>query len=276
MLAGSLYLGANSYALEVQGFSPDKTVVYKTIGDVELKMNIFNPAGWKSSDSRSAVVFFFGGGWMGGSPSQFFPHCQHLASRGMVAMSAEYRVTGQHKTTPRECVIDGKSAIRWVRQHASELGVDPDRIAAGGGSAGGHVAAATGILSGFEEQKEDLAVSSRPDALVLFNPVFDNGPEGYGYERVKEYWKSISPMHNIDSSAPPTVVFLGTKDKLIPVETAQKYKRLMEESGQRCDLHLYEGQPHGFFNYKNREYYDKTVVEMDQFLLSLGFLDYEE
>ena len=157
---------------------PDKTLVYKSIEDVELKLHIFKPQGHQASDKRAAIIFFFGGGLNTGEPSQFYPHCEYLASRGMVAMSAAYRVRSRNDTTPRECVKDGKSAVRWVRQHAAELGVDPDRIAAGGGSAGGHVAAATGTTEGFEEEGEDLDVSARPDALVLFNPVFDNGPDG--------------------------------------------------------------------------------------------------
>ena len=82
-------------------------------------------------------------------------------------------------------------------------------------------------------------------------------------------------MHNIDRDAPPTIVFLGAKDKLIPVETAQEYKRLMEQAGRRCDLHLYDGQPHGFFNFKKKKYYVKTVIEADRFLRSLGYLDGE-
>ncbi|NBC66173.1 MAG: alpha/beta hydrolase fold domain-containing protein [Bacteroidetes bacterium] len=255
--------------------APDKLLTYKTFGETELKLHIFTPEDYKTSDKRPAIVFFFGGGWRGGSPSQFYPHSRYLASRGMVAISAEYRVESRHNTTPRECVMDSKSAIRWIRQHAGELGVDPERVAAGGGSAGGHVAAATATTDGFEEEGEDLSIPSRPDALVLFNPVFDNGPEGYGHSRVKSYWKEFSPMHNIDNTAPPTIVFLGTEDTLIPVSTARKYKSLMEENGRRCDLHLYKGQPHGFFNYDRREYYNKTVIEMDRFLSSLGYLNGE-
>jgi dienelactone hydrolase len=79
-------------------------------------------------------------------------------------------------------------------------------------------------------------------------------------------------MHNIDKDSPPTVVFLGTKDKLIPTATAAEYKKRMEAQGRRCDVHLYEGQPHGFFNYKKKEYFDKTVIEADKFLASLGYL----
>jgi acetyl esterase/lipase len=159
--------------------------------------------------------------------------------------------------------------MRWVRKHAAKLGIDANKLAAGGGSAGGHVAAACGTVKGFNEEGEDTSVSCRPNALVLFNPVFDNGPEGYGYDRVKEYWQQFSPMHNIDKDTPPTVVFLGTKDKLIPVATAKKYKELMEKAGGRCDLQLYKDQPHGFFN--KARYYE-TLLEADRFLTSLGYL----
>ncbi|MFK7911075.1 MAG: alpha/beta hydrolase [Akkermansiaceae bacterium] len=254
--------------------NPDKSLVYKRIGDRELKMHIFLPEGHKASDKRAAVVFFFGGGWVGGTPSQFYPHCRYLASRGMVAMAADYRVKSKDKTTPKECVMDGKSAVRWLRKNASQWGVDPDKVAAGGGSAGGHVAAATGTVKGFEEKGEDLSVSSKPVALVLFNPVYDNGPKGYGHNRVKDYWKQISPMHNLGEHSPPTIVFLGTKDNLIPVSTAKKYQQLMKKSGVRSDLHLYPGQPHGFFNLnKSRESFESTVAHMDKFFVSLGYLN---
>ena len=254
--------------------APDESVVYKTVGEHELKLHVFKPDGHGPGARAPAIVFFFGGGWKGGSPSQFYPHCEYLASRGMVAMSAEYRVKSRHNTSPFECVKDGKSAVRWIRAHAKELGVDPDRVAAGGGSAGGHVAAATATVPGLDEEGDDGTVSAKPSALVLFNPVYDNGPGGYGHDRVGERYKEISPMHNIGQGVPPTIVFLGTKDKLIPVATAEKYKRLVEEAGGRCDLHLYDGQPHGFFNYRGGKNpcYDKTVAAADAFLVDLGYL----
>ncbi|MHC4627189.1 MAG: alpha/beta hydrolase [Planctomycetota bacterium] len=259
-------------ALEVEGFTPDKTVVYKKVGPSELKIHIFTPANHTLADKRPAIVFFFGGGWNGGSPTQFYPHCDYLASRGMVAMSAEYRVKTRHGTSPRECVKDGKTAIRWIRVHSDELGIDPNKLAAGGGSAGGHVAAATATVKGFNEEGEDQNISCKPNALVLFNPVFDNSPGGYGYDRVKEYWKDFSPMHNIIESTPPTIVFLGTKDKLIPTATAEQYRKLMADKGRRCDLHFYKNQEHGFFNYRNKKYFTTTVVEADRFLASLGYV----
>jgi len=267
-----MLISAPGVALDVEGFTPDKTVVYKEVGSVELAIHVFTPQDHRPSDKRPAIVFFFGGGWTGGSPSQFYPHCEYLASRGMVAMAAEYRVKSRHGTSPRECVEDGKSAIRWIRAHADELGIDPTRLAAGGGSAGGHVAAATGTVKGFEEEDEDRSISCRPNALVLFNPVYDNGPIGFGFERVQEYWQEFSPIHNISERTPPTIVFLGTKDKLIPTTTAERYKKLMANKGVRCDLLLYKDQPHGFFNHRNKEHFTATVIEADKFLASLGYL----
>jgi len=109
-----------------------KRVVYKTIDGHELALHVFEPPECATNEKRPAIVFFFGGGWNKGTPSQFYPHCEHLSSLGMVAMSAEYRIKSKHGTTPFECVKDAKSAVRWIRSHADELGIDPHRIAAGG------------------------------------------------------------------------------------------------------------------------------------------------
>ena len=264
-----LIFGAPAEPLKISGAA---AVAYKTVGDTTLFLYIFNPKDHVESDKRPAAVFFFGGGWNGGSPTQFEHHCRHLADKGMVAIVADYRVKSRQGTTPKECVMDGKSAVRWIRSNAASLGVDPQRIAAGGGSAGGHVAAATGTVVGMEQPGEDVNVSSRPNALMLFNPVYDNSPNGYGHSRVKDVYPQISPMHNIKKDTPPTIVFLGTRDSLIPVATANEYKKRMEAVGSRCDLYLYEGQPHGFFNYNKQKYYLDTVEKMDAFLVSLKYV----
>ena len=275
LLASCLVVAAP--AKEVKTPSPlkgAKHLVYKEASNSKLLLNVFSPKGHEpKKDKRPAIVFFFGGGWNGGNPAQFQPHCEYLASRGMVAITADYRVKSRQGTSPFECVKDGKSAVRWIRKNAKKLGVDPKRLAAGGGSAGGHVAAATGTVPGLEEEGEDRSVSSKPDVLVLFNPVYDNGPKGYGHSRVRDRYKEISPMHNLGKGTPPTIVFLGDKDSLIPVSTAEAYKKKMEDAGCRSELRVYAGQPHGFFNQgKKGGYYQKTVLEMDKFLISLGWL----
>ena len=139
------------------------------------------------------------------------------------------------------------------------------------------MAAAAALLDTFDEEGEDTSVSCRPDALVLFNPVFDNGPGAYGHDRVESRWREFSPLHNIRPGAPPTIVFLGSEDYALPVEAAEKYGRLMKEAGGRCDIHVYPGQQHGFFNYLdgNNEYYFETMRTADRFLSSLGYLEGE-
>jgi len=273
LLAGTLFLLVgclNVWAKEKPEIVPTREVVFKTVGEVELKLHVFDPEGHQASDQTSVIVFFHGGGWQTGEVSQFYQQSQYLASRGMVAICAEYRLEKTHKTTPKESVMDAKSAIRWVRSHAKELGVDPEKLVAGGGSAGGHIAAATALVSDFNEAGEDTAVNCQPNALVLFNPVIDNGPKGgYGYDRVKDYWQAFSPIELIDKEAPPTIIFLGSKDKIIPVKTAEKYQKLMEKAGRRCDLHIFEDEPHGFFNASK---YKETMIEADKFLMSLGYL----
>ena len=106
--------------------------------------------------------------------------------------------------------------MRWVRSRAKEFGIDPNRIASGGGSAGGHLAAFVGIVEGTDDPADDLSVSPKSNAMVLFNPVFDNGPEGWGAARVGDRYREFSPFHNVTKDDPPAIVFLGSADKLVP------------------------------------------------------------
>ncbi len=254
---------------------PDKTVVYKSTPQGDLKINIFLPENVKQGAPRAAIVFFFGGGWVGGAPTQFYPHCRHLAERGMVAFSAEYRIKNKHKTTPFECVEDGKSAIRWVREHAEQWNIDPNRIAAGGGSAGGHVAASTALIAGLDAEDENKKIRSTPDAMVLFNPVLDTTETGWkgGFKRLGARCKELSALHYINDKTPTTVIFHGTADTTVPYENAERFQKIMKEHGNRCELHGYPDRKHGFFNAgKNREDYLDTVSKMDSFLVSLGWL----
>lgn len=250
-------------------------VLYKTIDSTELYMELYKPAAWTADKSYPGMLFFFGGGWNGGSTGQFKPHAEYLAKRGIVSFLVEYRVKSRNGTSPFESLKDAKSAMRFVRAKASEFGVDPGKLIAAGGSAGGHLAAATATSKFYDEATDELSISCVPNALVLFNPVIDNGPGGYGFERIGEAYAKFSPLHNIRPGTPPTILFLGTKDRLIPVTTAEYYQLVMEKVGSRCELKLFEGAGHGFFNYRSFENYKATVEAMDAFLQSIGFLQKE-
>lgn len=242
-------------------------------GGEPLELHIAYPEGHQVSDRRPAVIFFFGGGWRGGKPGQFYSYIQALSQEGIVAISAQYRTQNSHGASPVECVKDGKSAIRYVRQHAAELGVDPDRIVAGGGSAGGHVAACAAIDAAPHEVGENLMISSRPDALVLLNPVLSVGPDGYAHGYVRgftEDWEDLSPLHRVDSKFPPTLIQVGTADKVLPVAMAEEFVAEMEAVGVRAEVIFYEGASHGFFN--KPEYQSITIEQIKEFLRSLGFV----
>lgn len=259
-------------AVAVGEDSGPEMIPYKSMQQGTLHLHVFRPEGDVPDGGRPAIVFFFGGGWVGGSPQQFFPFCAHLAERGMVAMAAEYRVKSRHDSTVAQSVSDAKSAIRYMRTHAAELGIDPNRIISAGGSAGGHLAAATGTLPGFDAAGEDTSVSARPNAMILLNPVLDTTPRGYtGKMLPAEGDKSLSPVHHISPDTPPALICHGTADKTVPHENAVRFQRIMREAGNRCVLESFEGAGHGFFNHRERtmDNYRAVIAAIDAFIASL-------
>lgn len=259
---------------------------YKTVGDIELKVWIFSPADHNENHNRPAIVFFFGGGWKTGSPTHFAKHCEYLANRDMVAIVADYRVHSRHGVNVNTCVEDAKSAIRWIRKESSRLGIDPDSIVAGGGSAGGHLAAATATLPGHNDPNENLSISAKPNALVLFNPAVIIGPVVPGQDelttealaeisnRLGAEPGSLSPYHHIKPGIGPTIIFHGTADTTVPFKHVRLFCEKMQKQGNRCEVIGYKGSEHAFFNFgrdKNAPFID-TVNKMDAFLVSLGYL----
>ncbi|MDN3686298.1 alpha/beta hydrolase [Cyclobacterium jeungdonense] len=243
--------------------------VYKVAGKDSLALEIYFPD--TNDKPKPAMIFFFGGGWNQGSIEQFRPHAEHFVQKGLITVLVDYRVRSRQQTSPFDALEDAKSAIRYLKLHAERLAIDTSKIIASGGSAGGHLAAATALISGFNG-KEDPEISTQPAALVLFNPVIDNGPGGYGYERIGAHYKDFSPLHNLSEGAPPTLFFLGTNDQLIPVVTAQYYAMVMKKVGSYCELILYEGEGHGFFNVRNKEIYLQTLEETEAFLRKTGLM----
>lgn len=274
-----LFIGLSAGAAVSQEADKDTSftrqeIVYKQIDNIKLTLTILTPKTIEEGSSNPAILLFFGGGWNSGSITQFEGQAEHFASQGMISVLADYRVKNRHKTTPFDAVRDAKSAMRYLRKNAEKLNIDPNKIAAGGGSAGGHLAAATTLIEGLNEPDEDVSISTKANALVLYNPVIDNGKGGYGFDRIGDRYQEISPLHNISKGAPPTLIMLGTKDRLIPVATGEAYQQKMQAVGSRCDLILYEGAGHGFFN-KNRQggkYWQPTILQAEQFLRSLGYI----
>lgn len=247
-----------------------KTMTYKTVGDKELKIYVHYPPDWKASDSRPAIIFFFGGGWTSGTVGQFEPQAEYFASRGLVAARADYRVKSRDGVTPDKCVEDARSAVRWMRRNAKELGIDPQKLIASGGSAGGHLAACMMIRDSVEAPGDDLSISTVPQAMVLFNPVLNFDHELI-IDRVngdRQLARKISPTLHLDKNSPPALILFGTADKLKAF--GDEYWAKAETLGVRADKYLAEGQGHGFFN--NSPWTERTLIAADKFLASLGFL----
>ncbi|MEP0843409.1 MAG: alpha/beta hydrolase [Phycisphaerae bacterium] len=280
--AQSLPAAPSSRTAEPAGDSEPKSEVYRRINGLDLKLHIFSPPGHQPTDRRAAVVFFFGGGWRSGSVRQFEPQSRYLAERGMVAITADYRVYDRHQAKVADCVSDAQAAVRWVRAHARRLGIDPDRIAAGGGSAGGHLAAAAAMLDDFTGEQEPRAVSFRPNALVLFNPALDltldrpaarnrrGGIEGVS-SRLGAEPKTLSPADHVRPGLPPVIIFHGRNDRLIPYAQMEAFAEAMRKAGNRCELVGFEGQGHGFFN--RGESFKATLQQTERFLRDLGYLE---
>ncbi|MEM7132363.1 MAG: alpha/beta hydrolase [Chloroflexota bacterium] len=260
---------------------------YKSINGVALNIWRIEPEcrPHQQPALRPAILFFFGGGFRMGSPEQFASHARYLAKRGMVAMTADYRVADRHGVKGVACLKDAKSALQWVRANAERLGIDPLRIGASGGSAGGYLAAATAAIPGFEDETLSVEIRRPPDALILFNPGVVMAPIpdlqmtderlATVAERMGAVPESISPYHHIMGNLPPTIIFHGQADTTIPYETVEAFTTKMHMLGNRCELVGYPGEEHGFFNIGRGDgsTYQDTVGRMDQFLTSLGWLE---
>lgn len=260
--------------------------VYRTVGGRDLRLFIFAPAE-PATKPRAAVVWFHGGAWRGGSPDVFFPHARYFAERGLVSISVEYRLITPEALGVADCVEDARAAFRFVREHAVSLGIDPARIAAGGDSAGGHLAACLATVPGRD-------AASRPDALLLYNPVLDlidgdwvrfvvggptlnnkapNRPAPTAAELARA--TAVSPVMHVPANLPPTLLVQGEDDRITPPVHAKRFAEAARAAGARCDLQLLPAVAHAFVvpRYKWPEpVVVDAVRRADRFLASLGWL----
>lgn len=241
--------------------------IYKTVGKYKLELFVDVPKGHKADAKVPAIVLFHGGGFKSGSEKQFERQAEYLADRGMVAIRVRYRLTRDPSVEIKDCVEDAISAMRWVRANAGKLGVDPDHIAAGGGSAGGYLSVATLLIDHINAETDPVGVSAKPNALVLFNPGFgapnkEDGADPRDTDGKGELKQYVKP------GLPPMIHFFGTEDPFLP--GARRFIEAYKKAGNRCELLTYEGEGHSFFN--KDKYFELTIAETDKFLVELGWL----
>ncbi len=253
---------------------PDEIVPYLITESDTLRLHIFKPKGADSNPNGVSIIQFHGGGWKEGNYLQFYPQCKDFSDRGYFAVSVEYRLMGEgNDYSPFTCVEDAKSAIRFIKKNAERWGLDPKKVVASGASAGGHMAACTAIFA-HNGEKQDY--NSIPAALVLYNPVVDTSDAGFGSSSFKGDELMLSPTHSVRKGLPPTIMFHGTADKVVPLDNAIAFERMMKGMGNRCDLFIEEGIGHGCFSSPvfrgdcDPKIYERCVLNILDFLRREG------
>lgn len=260
------------------------THVYKRVGGRELQVDVFQPAHGTTDVARPAIAFFHGGGWVFGNRNEFYGACRRYAALGFVTATFQYRLSvnadgtyPNSEVTLVECVKDARSAIRWLRAHASEFAIASDHIVASGQSAGGQLAWSTALLDQINESTDDLAVSARPDALVLYSSNYNTmeawidmifGP------RRSEIW-SVSPYHNLKKGLPPALAFHGRDDTTVLYYIVDLFATRMRELGNSFELVTLPGRNHylGEGHPEYARYFDEGILEQtDGFLRRIGFM----
>jgi acetyl esterase/lipase len=284
VLSVSSTQGAQPYPPKINS---DSVHTYKSVDGHDLKIWVFNPTiTSKTNASTPAMLFFFGGGWHGGSPTQFVKYCERLSERGMVGIVADYRVKSRQGVQAKTCVEDALDALQYVTTNADRLGIDAKKIGVGGGSAGGHLAACLGTIH--------VGDPAAPKLMALFNPATVLAPiaddlldaslgefekMNARYQAKEEQLRDrigiepveLSPFHHVSNNSPSTIIFHGTNDKTVPYDSAILFASQLRKKGVYVDFKTYEGAGHGFFN--REPYFSQTVKELDAFLLNLGWLE---
>lgn len=239
---------------------PDKTLAYKQVDGQSLSLHAFLAHNAGATKNKPALLLFHGGRWLYGHPRAFYPQCTFFAAQGYHCFSAQYRLGANNRVDVRKLVADANDALAYLATNAAGLNIDPARLYVGGGSAGGHLAAALGTrVAGVS--------APAPAAMVLFNPMLDLGPGTPDHHLVASYWRSVSPQHHIKPGIPPTLVLLGSDDPEVPVATVETFCAGIKQAGGTCEVEIYAGQSHGFFN--NPPYLEKTNRRALAFLQAL-------
>lgn len=250
-----------------------ESVVYKRTEEGPLTLHCFYPEGHKKDDYRSAVVLFHGGQWDQSMVTQFVPQALNFVALGAVGIVAEYRTNSAHQATPLESISDAQTAILWVRKNSRYLGIDPEKVIAGGSGSGAHIALCAAMHKNVEN---DGFHSGAPNALVLWSAIIDTTKRGLGMDKFpsKREAKRTSPTKNIRRKLPPMLFFHGNEDPTVPVASVEKFCQRISAKRNIARFVPFTRATHSFFNFNvNRHYFVQTLESAEGFLTDQGFLD---
>jgi len=262
--------------------------VFKQTPQRDLKLFVDYPADWQVSDGRPALVFWHGGGFTQGNAGHFYFQANYFSQRGAVCFRPEYRIRDVDNTLPIYAVEDGISAVRWIKERASEFGIDPKHVAVGGGSAGGCMASAVGTVDaqkmaelGFVGKEDNRAIDIKIAAMILYNPFVDffepTSPRqieeeclflGQDPDDFRAALHTISGLENLTAQSPPSIILFGTRDAFY----VQQLRWIVRcrELGLTCRDYVYKGEVHGWYNHSPHLEY--TTRNVNEFLIDIGFL----
>jgi acetyl esterase/lipase len=242
----------------MSGIEERRDVVYATAGERPLKLDVYRP----ETRNGAAALLVHGGGWSRGSKDMLAEHCRALASQGFVALSQEYRLTGEAPFPAN--IHDVMRAIRWAKSNAAKLGFDPERLCLEGHSAGAHLVllAAGGAEDARLAPPEGMnGVSARVAAVAaVYPPVLfhlgETRPSGSlparslpGADASDAAAALASPIEHVSADLPPVMLLHGDADKVVPVSASLRYDERVRAVGGKVDLHIFAGLPHGFANH---------------------------
>ncbi|MDD5265084.1 MAG: alpha/beta hydrolase fold domain-containing protein, partial [Candidatus Bipolaricaulis sp.] len=246
-------------------------LVYATVDGVDLTLDLYRPS---SAGPHPAIVFVHGGGWTAGDKSMWEDEALRFADQGYVGISVNYRLA---PTYPFPAAVeDCKAAVRWLRSHAQELDVDPQRIGAMGSSAGGHLVAMLGVTDGsegLEGTSGDLSLSSRVQAVVdYFGPTDLTAAADSTDSAILAFLggtcaqtpvacRQASPVKYASSDDPSFLIVHGTRDARVPYQQSVALRDALQTVGVDVELLLLEGAGHGWRTYgaTDRKYYETAL-----------------
>lgn len=258
-------------------FPGAETFVFRELAPDPLRLHVFKPKNWKAGDKRPGFVWFFGGGWSHGTPANATGFAKWAAELGFVGIAPDYRTHDRFGgTSPLASVADARLALRWIEEHAAELGLDPQRIVVGGNSAGGHVALWTAITHTPPGSDEKEAPTIKPVALVLTSAVSDTTTEkGYTPKRFGENTTALSPVDQLDAKMPPALVFHGDADTTVPQRQSLALRDKLRATGNVCEFVNVPGGSHNFSS-DLPEWKEKTKTLIREFLAKQNLLPAEK